>query len=63
MQYMADLLEKNDKQQIEEATRRLPLFAAAKIPYMFGIAFHKNVPEEFFALLTQMLDQSDTGKE
>jgi uncharacterized protein (TIGR02172 family) len=53
----------NDKQQIEEATRRLPLFAAAKIPYMFGIAFHKNVPEEFFALLTQMLDQSDTGKE
>ena len=53
----------NDKQKIEEATRRLPLFAAAKIPYMFGIAFHKNVPEEFFALLTQMLDQSDTGKE
>jgi uncharacterized protein (TIGR02172 family) len=53
----------NDKQQIKEATRRLPLFAAAKIPYMFGIAFHKNVPEEFFALLTQMLDQSDTGKE
>ena len=53
----------NDKLQIEEATRRLPLFAAAKIPYMFGIAFHKNVPEEFFALLTQMLDQSDTGKE
>ena len=53
----------SDKQQIEEATRRLPLFAAAKIPYMFGIAFHKNVPEEFFALLTQMLDQSDTGKE
>jgi uncharacterized protein (TIGR02172 family) len=53
----------NDKQQIEEATRRLPLFAAAKIPYMFGIAFHKNVPEEFFVLLSQLLDQSDTGKE
>lgn len=45
-----------DPQHIEEATRRLSMFAAAKIPYMIETAFHMKVPEDFFAFLTQMLD-------
>ncbi len=46
----------NDPRHIEEATRRLPMYAAAKIPYMIETAFHMKVPEDFFAFLTQMLD-------
>ena len=46
----------NDPGRIEEATRRLSMFAAAKIPYMIETAFHMKVPEDFFAFLTQMLD-------
>lgn len=45
-----------DSQHIEEATRRLSMFAAAKIPYMIETAFHMKVPEDFFAFLTRMLD-------
>lgn len=45
-----------DPQRIEEATRRLSMFAAAKIPYMIETAFHMKVPEDFFAFLTRMLD-------
>ena len=45
-----------DPQHIEEATRRLSMFAAAKIPYMIETAFHMKVPEDFFAFLTRMLD-------
>lgn len=46
----------NDPGRIEEATRRLSMFAAAKIPYMIETAFHMKVPEDFFAFLTRMLD-------
>lgn len=46
----------NDPGRIEEATRRLSMYAAAKIPYMIEMAFHMKVPEDFFAFLTQMLD-------
>ena len=46
----------NDPGRIEDATRRLSMFAAAKIPYMIETAFHMKVPEDFFAFLTQMLD-------
>ena len=46
----------NDPGRIEEATRRLSMYAAAKIPYMIETAFHMKVPEDFFAFLTQMLD-------
>ena len=45
-----------DPQHIEEATRRLSMYAAAKIPYMIETAFHMKVPEDFFAFLTQMLN-------
>ena len=46
----------NDPGRIEDATRRLSMFAAAKIPYMIETAFHMKVPEDFFAFLTRMLD-------
>ena len=46
----------NDPGRIEEATRRLSMYAAAKIPYMIETAFHMKVPEDFFAFLTRMLD-------
>ena len=46
----------NDPGRIEEATRRLSMYAAAKIPYMIETAFHMKVPEDFFAFLTQMLN-------
>ena len=46
----------NDPGRIEEATHRLSMYAAAKIPYMIETAFHMKVPEDFFAFLTQMLD-------
>ena len=46
----------NDPGRIEDATRRLSMFAAAKIPYMIETAFHMKVPEDFFAFLTQMLN-------
>lgn len=46
----------NDPGRIEDATRRLSMFAAAKIPYMIETAFHMKVPEDFFAFLTRMLN-------
>ena len=46
----------NDPGRIEEATRRLSMYAAAKIPYMIETAFHMKVPEDVFAFLTQMLN-------
>ena len=46
----------NDPGRIEEATHRLSMYAAAKIPYMIETAFHMKVPEDFFAFLTRMLD-------
>ena len=54
--FISAYLGTNDPGRIEDATRRLSMFAAAKIPYMIETAFHMKVPEDFFAFLTQMLD-------
>ena len=54
--FLQSYLGTTNQQRIEEATRKLLPYAAAKLPYMFYVATHKNLPDEVLKPMYKMLE-------
>lgn len=54
--FLQNYLGTTDRQRIEEATRKLLPYAAAKLPYMFYVATRKTLPEEMLKPMYKMFE-------